>query len=372
MHHTHFSFEKALSPMRKGKESEGEGNFFLNFKNSKLLFTLILISFCGLACAQVPDYDGVGPQVGDVIHIQDGDEVFIASSRGIWPDCRLDSIDHFPGIHILYTHGWGCIGNTGIFTCDAGEGSFYGSYSSDIHGGVCSGPERNFDIDNETGYSIKSIYFDANSYRTDSHSPDRSTWLAWQTATPGQTRSTDFGGGRLGVDTDYGHLDGNGIVGTLTIQSDDFKDPDAKSIAQAAVVQNNYNNPDGNYLLTSSVTINNPGPYPVATPIACAIPPASGQFSTDKDSPGKSVLLPSIMEAKLHLCVIAPTTSNQYHFYNIGGLYTNLDTDDTKLYPKILDSTYETNFESGYLSESLIYSGYSLTANSKKNVYGDV
>ena len=321
----------------------------------KVVIVLLLSGLGDLACAQNPENNGVGPyDSNNVWHIQNGNTV----TSNMW--CTLDIVPYFPGYNILQSHAnapFSCVGNSGVFACEGNEGSFANFGDRLSENAKCFGPERSFDIVNNTGYSIKSIYYDGDDYRTNTNSPSSSIWLVWETAKPGETRSTDFGGSSLAVDTDYGQFKGNGSVGNMTIQSDDVDEKSTYNVAQASVVQNNFNNPDGKYLLTSSVTINNPGPHPVATPIACAIPPANGQFSTDKYSPGKAVLLPSIMEAKLHLCVIAPTTSNQYHFYNIAGLYTNLDTDDTKLYPKILDSTYETNFESGYLSESLIYSG---------------
>jgi hypothetical protein len=325
------------------------------FINRKIIILILLLGINDLAYADSYNPaadDAIGPYINGEMHLQNNNTV---EATGL---CGFYHISPFPGTSRITGIGW-CLRNPDDFVCDAGEGSFDNDYqAASVNRKRCYGPERNFDIYNMTGYSINSIYFDGDDYRTNpNNTPTSSIWLVSQPTSPGGVRSTSHGGSRLAVDTDYGMFKGGGVVGNLTIQSDDLDEKSAYNVTQASIVQNNFNNPDGKYLLTSSVTINNPGPHPVATPIACAIPPTQGQFSTDKYSPGKAVLLPSIMEAKLHLCVIAPTTSNQYHFYNIASLYTNLDTDDTKLYPKILDSTYETNFESGYLSESLIYSG---------------
>ena len=326
----------------------------------KVVIVLLLSGLGDLACAQNPENNGVGPyDSNNVWHIQNGNTV----TSNIW--CTLDIVPYFPGYNILQSHAnvpFSCVGNSGVFACEGNEGNFANFGDRLSENAKCFGPERNFDIVNNTGYSIKSIYYDGNDYRTNTNSPSSSIWLVWETAKPGETRSTDFGGSSLAVDTDYGQFKGNGSVGNLTIQSDDLNDGSGYGVAQASVVQNNFNNPDGKYLLTSSVHIldANLGPHPVATPIACAIPPASGQFSTDKGASGKTFLLPSIMEAKLKLCVNKNNSSNEpnvYYFHNILGENYKLDAIDRKLYPKIGDSKYETDiFESGYVSESLIYS----------------
>ena len=327
-------------------------NSKLSFKKNKIVAMLMLMGALDSVYAEDPVYQGVGPvDSNNAIHIQNGNTVTASG----W--CELDYIDSFPGVHILYSHDPGCAGNTGIFACDGNEGSF----ANDDRGfnwvrKKCYGPERNFDITNNTGYPINSIYFDGDEYRTNPNTPTSSIWLVAQKTPPEGVRSTNFGGSVLAVDTDYGEK-GSGIVGALTIQSDDLDESPAYSVAQAAVVQSNPKSPDGNYILTSSVPILNRGPHPVVKPIACVIPPANGQFSTSKDATGKAFLVPSIMEAKLRLCVNAPNTTNEYHFQTIPGLYHSLDTDNTKLYPKILDSKYETNFKSGYISEALTYTG---------------
>jgi hypothetical protein len=323
----------------------------------KVVIVLLLSGLGDLACAQNPENNGVGPyDSNNVWHIQNGNTV----TSNMW--CTLDIVPYFPGYNILQSHAnapFSCVGNSGVFACEGNEGSFANFGDRLSENAKCFGPERSFDIVNNTGYSIKSIYYDGDDYRTNTNSPSSSIWLVWETAKPGETRSTDFGGSSLAVDTDYGQFKGNGSVGNMTIQSDDVDEKSTYNVAQASVVQNNFNNPDGKYLLTSSVPIHdsNLGPHPATNPIACAIPPTNGQFSTAEGASGKTFLLPSIMEAKLKLCVnVNSSKSNVYYFHNLLGTNHELDITDTKLYPKIGDSTYETNFDSGYTSESLIYS----------------
>jgi len=330
--------------------------FVMSYKvqhpKNKVIFSLILLSFSSLCYA---GNDGVGPyDQNKDWHVQNNN-VISAIDPDPQTSCAFSRISSFPGVHkvraFLLDAPMEPCGDS--FICEAGEGSFDNASSSKAPDMKCYGPERNFDIYNKTGYTINSIYFDGNDYRTNPKSPTSSIWLVAQPTPAGGVRSTSHGGSRLAIDTDYGMFKSGGVVGTLTIQTDAFNESSAHNVTQASVVQNNFKSPDGNYILTSSVPIKKQGP----NPIACAIPPANGQFSTDINSSGKTFLLPSIMEAKIKLCVNASSGTTGYYNFATTGIYQNLDTNDRKLYPNIHDSTYATNLESGYISESIIFTG---------------
>ncbi|MDA0910455.1 MAG: hypothetical protein O2809_02690 [Proteobacteria bacterium] len=202
------------------------------------------------------------------------------------------------------------------------------------------GSQANFVLINNTGYVLDSMSWE--------HGPDSDNHDRYETIdVPSsgelitqQVLGRDGGAKFLVMDKQGCNQDGHDC-GAIEITGHDAGHEESYFVSSNEVV----NDPNKSNAFMETGSDNGAQGQPLETPqIACAIPYGGGKaYSDDKDNFGYSYLFPSILEAKVNLCVqlVTPASADTAYTFKIDSANGFVSRDDLSkwLHPQIADRT---------------------------------